>query len=330
MLDLISIFDGLELPHHSNDGGTRFAARPIPEYENHRVAKDSSGTPALLIGVNNSSETPAYNPIRLEHLSILHGATCRVLRADGSVEIGIFTVIRCVDGSAELNDYFLRVMSVILVAIGATPLLADVNQILGTLIELFRALSIPPRKSLQGLWGEVFLISRTRNMRTMVDAWHPAPESLYDFALGLERIEVKTSSKRMRQHHFSLDQLCPPERTKLLIASLFVEKSGGGISVMDLANKIRVTLDNDANRLLKFERLIALTLGNGWRIAAEERFDQQLAEESLAFFEASEVPCVNREMSAKITAVHFESNLSESRPIDIRNYVAKGALFRTI
>ena len=91
------------------------------------------------------------------------------------------------------------------------------------LIELFRAMTTPSRKSVQGLWAELFLIAQSRQPTILVDAWHMLPEDRYDFAMDDQRIEVKSFSGSLRQHHFSLEQLQPPEGVKTLIASMLVE-----------------------------------------------------------------------------------------------------------
>lgn len=69
------------------------------------------------------------------------------------------------------------------------------------LIELFRAIAKPARKSLQGLWAELFLISQACQPAILVDAWHTAPEDSYDFAVDNQRIEVKSFSGQICQHH---------------------------------------------------------------------------------------------------------------------------------
>lgn len=69
------------------------------------------------------------------------------------------------------------------------------------LIELFRAIAKPARKSLQGLWAELFLISRAHQPAILVNAWHTVVEDRYGFAVDNQRIEVKGFSGQIRQHY---------------------------------------------------------------------------------------------------------------------------------
>ena len=116
-------------------------------------------------------------------------------------------------------------------------------------IELFKVLKEPPKKTLQGLWSELFLIYQSNNPKKLVKAWHTVPEEKYDFSLEKLRIEVKSSSTRNRTHHFSLGQLTAPSKCELFVASLFVEILAGGKSVEDLLNEIIGRLDSTSYAL---------------------------------------------------------------------------------
>jgi hypothetical protein len=86
-----------------------------------------------------------------------------------------------------------------------------------------------PRKSVQGLWAELFLMARLRDPSALVAAWHSQLGDLYDFSAGSQRIEVKSAIGRIRRHHFTLEQVLPIPRTRVLIASVLVERGRGYI-----------------------------------------------------------------------------------------------------
>jgi hypothetical protein len=297
-------------------------------YERHRLGKDTQGAPSLLIAVGDTAGRGRPDPIALEHLTIQHGVECRVSRPDGTTEEGRFTVIRCAGRDRALHAYFLRVASAIVASLGAEPAALDVTRTVDRLVELFRAMTMPPRKSMQGLWAELFLIARSREPAILVSAWHMTPEDRYDFSTGEQRIEVKSAAGRVRQHHFTLEQLYPPIGTKLLIASVLVERTGAGPSVVELAEQVRSGVSSTPDFLLHVDRIVGLTLGQGWRQALEERFDRELAEQSLAFFDPSAVPRVGEDVPAGISDVRFKSDLSGSQQVDLAQYRAAGGLFR--
>jgi hypothetical protein len=302
-------------------------ATPIPGYDQHRLSKDAQGKPLLLISIVDARSQKQTAPIVLEHLTVMPDMDCRISRPDGTLEAGRFTVVRCTGADATLQTYFLRIASTIVTSLKNRPTQFDVTYAINRLIELFRAMTKPPRKSVQGLWAELFLISQSRQPAILVNAWHTLPEDRYDFAMDDQRIEVKSVSGRLRQHHFSLEQLHPPEGVKTLVASVFVERSRAGESIVDFVEKIRVRLGNHSDLILHMDTIIALTLGDGWRHISEARFDRRLAKESLAFFEASAIPSVNPNLPVGVSGVRFRSDITGIPTAEISHHRAEGGLF---
>ena len=329
MLNLIELFQSFDSMTTTSDND-RFAASPIPGHTPHRLGKDALGRPLLLISIFKVRSQNQQTPVVLENLTVQHNLNCRVSRPDGTSEEGIFTVVHCTAEDITLQDYFLKVMSTIVISLGDQPTQSDVAHSMNQLIELFRAMAKAPRKSVQGLWAELFLISQARQPAVLIEAWHTVPEDRYDFAMDDQRIEVKSFIGNLRSHHFSLEQLHPPERIKTLVASVSVESSQAGDSIADLREKIQIRLSSNLDPLLHVDRVIALTLGDAWQQASEARFDERLAEESLAFYETSNVPSVNPNLPLGVSTVHFRSDLTDSPTTEISHYSAEHKLFKAV
>lgn len=329
MLNLIKLFQSFDSITTTNDEN-RFAASPIPGYKPHRLGKDAHGKPLLLISTLNVRNQSQLPPIVLEHLRVQYNLNCRVSRPDGTFEEGVFTLVHCTEADATLQDYFLKVMSTIIISLGDQPNQSDVADAMNQLIELFRAMTKVSQKSVQGLWAELFLIAQARQPDILVEAWHIVPEDRYDFAMDNQRIEVKSFSGNIRLHHFSLEQLHPPEGIRALIASVFVENSQAGVSIEDLREKIQTRLINNLEVLLHIDRVIALTLGDAWQQASEARFDERLAEESLAFYETSVIPSVDPNLPSGVSEVRFRSDLTESPIAEILRFPEEHRLFEAV
>ncbi len=329
MLNLIKLFQSFDSITTTNDED-RFAASPIPGYEPHRLGKDGQGRPLLLISTLNVKSQSQLPPIVLEHLRVQYNLNCRVSRPDGTFEEGVFTLIHCTEADATLQDYFLKVMSTIVISLGNQPNQSDVAHAMNQLIELFRAMMNGSQKSVQGLWAELFLIAQAHQPDILVEAWHTAPEDRYDFAMDNQRIEVKSFSGTIRLHHFSLEQLYPPEDVKALVASVPVESSQAGVSIEELREKIQIRLGNNFDALLHIDRVIALTLGNTWQQASDARFDERLAEESLEFYETSVIPSVNPNLPSGVSGVRFRSDLTESPTTEISHFLEEYRLFEAV
>lgn len=188
-------------------------------------------------------------------------------------------------------------------------------------------MSQPARKTVQGLWAELFIIARSGMPAALIRSWHMMPDGCYDFSFGNQRIEVKSASGRIRLHHFTLEQLHPPAGTTLLVASVFVERAGGGVSMISLVEEIRKQVNDDPELLLQLETTVAATLGENWRAAVDDRFDRQLAEDSLQFYESNAIPSVSPNMPVGVSDVRFKSDLTDVAPAVPTTYRALGGLF---
>jgi hypothetical protein len=202
-----------------------------------------------------------------------------------------------------------------------------VKAALQRLVELFRALERPPRKSVLGFWGELFVISRATDVLTTVQAWHLLPEERVDFSLGFQRLEVKAANGRRREHHFALEQLVPVPATRIVIASLLAERSSAGPSVSDLLGSIRSAARDDAELLLHIDGVIAGALGAAWRRAMDERFDDRLAASTLAFFDSGTIPKPTTVPRPEVSEVRFKSDLTRCAETPREALRQEGGLF---
>lgn len=315
--DLQGLYDSLPTPR----GGRtieELAAVQVPGHEGHRIGRDSQGCPLLLLETSDQPSSHRLPPIRLEHLSVQHDLLCRVSspnRAADTADHTRFTVVRCAD--ADLTSYFLRVGTSIITALGPNPSRNKVSEVVGRLAELFQAMSRPPRGSVQGLWAELLIIAKSRDAQVMVEAWRIEPEDRFDFSRGDQRLEVKSASGHERRHHFALEQVRPPENVEALIASVFVERAGGGCSLSTLIDRVQARLRGDPDLALYVDQVVSTTLGTALRRGLEDRFDLQRAEATLAFYRAEDVPSVSPDLPPTISGVRFSADLTEVAPIDL-------------
>jgi hypothetical protein len=305
-----------------DNGQLTFSAVPLPRQEYHKLAKDAAGAPCLLLCVRDTAPRPA--PIRLEHLSVEHNAHCTIHTTEGETE-GHFTILRCHDAPAPLHDLFLRFAAPLLHDLPEHPTPADIHHVVSALVELFRAAATPGTKTVRGLWAELFLIAQADNPGVLVQAWHATPEDRYDFANGPKRIEVKSAGTRVRQHHFSLEQLTPPPGTRVVIASVFTERSAGGASIADLLDRITSMVDSAALQA-QAQRITYLALGNTWREAMTTRFDTELATASLRFVDAAAVPSITAPLPPGVTLLRFCSDLTAAPALSIDDLQGAGGL----
>ena len=324
IVDLVPIFHAL---NRGNDAVARrglFIATPIPGYERHRVAITEGRWPSLLVAARDETPLGFAAPIRLEKLAVEWDRECTISTAGGAEERGCFTVICCTDESHELQSYFLRVAGALVATLGPNPLRLEIVHALESMVELFRVISAPAKKSVQGLWGELFLISQGTRPAALASAWHDRPEERFDFHDGAEVLEVKSAAGYDRVHYFSLEQLRGPAYAMVVVASLFVVRVGAGLSLRELLDRLRLQLCEQPDLVLKVEAIVGSTLGVALREALDESFDEEVAATSLAFYAADAIPSVPKPIPAEVTDVHFKADLTFLEPLDLSQLGGQG------
>lgn len=324
MHDLAAIYRSL--PEFVGTGDS-YAAQPVGSRERYRIGRDPAGNPALLIATEPERRSTAALPLEFSNLSFRPRCQCRLKLVGAHEATQTLAVLKCTTDDPALRDYFLRSLSGTLDALPEIPTEDSVIEAVSRLVELFRALEAPPRKSLQGLWCELLLIARASHIRQAAMAWHSDPAALFDFTAGMQHIEVKSVIGPIRRHHFSLQQLSPPQKADIVIASFLLEESGRGISIAalweELAGRRQLTTEL-RNRLL---HVLTLGLGRDWKKADRVVFDPDSALRNMRLYDASAIPKVSPNIPAEVSEVSFCSELTDTPDISLAAASHKGALF---
>lgn len=317
--DLAALIDRLPMPraHH---GGLAFSVASVAGLAPARIGKSIEGDAVVLFP---SSEPSARRPpVELRHLSVLFGARCRVF--GDTEEEAFFTVVRC-HGDTAVQTYFLHMAKGLLSVLGPNAREAQVEQAVQAFVELFRAATKPPAYALRGLWGELLLIARCTDPIAVFRAWHVTGDERFDFGQGHQRVEVKTSGRSSRAHHFSLDQLTAVG-VDVCLVSIQVEPSAAGRSLLELVDDIssKLTSVDDAMRL---HVTVGAVLGIDWTDYATARFDDSLSSSSIRFYKIEDVPRIQVPLPKAVTQVHFVSDLAASNSMAVADLNAAGGLW---
>jgi hypothetical protein len=328
--EIIRLFESLPLPQPSSTSSCSFTALPLTKGSSHKLGKDEGGCPCLLIATGTAAKAQTRVPLVLENLAVLFDLRCQISSPDVPMQIGTFTVLKCVAADVVVRSYFLSLLPGISAAIGRTNERSKVAAVIEDLVELFRALSATPKKEIQGLWGEMLIIHEAKDPIALAGAWRSQTGDCYDFNKGSERIEVKTTSQKPRRHHFSLDQLCPPAGTRLVVASIMIQRSGAGLSVFDLLDAIQHKTSRQPQLHLRMIRQLHDTLGNSWQSARNVTFDYEAAVESLRYYEGSRIPKISLPLPEAISHVSFVADFQGISPIALKSLANSGVLFRAL
>jgi len=308
MLSIESRFASLASPPPQSG---ELTADRVPGSRVHRVAKDAQGRACFVVAAQ--SDVSDCAPVELQNLSIRYQVRCRIREVGGKQQEGVFTLITYTGPDKALRELFLRAVHDVLRRVGDRCRVSELSDGLDGLVRLFAALARPQRKTVQGLWAELFVIVAATDPCKLVEAWHAEPQDRYDFNAGTQRLEVKSASGRLRKHHFSLSQLEPPEGSTVVVVSLLMERAGAGTSLGELCGRARRLLTRRHDLQQRVDSVVADSLGESLSQALEVAFDEELARESLAFIATESIPRIARPLHAAITEVAFAVDVSACR-----------------
>lgn len=278
----------------------------------HKLGKSDEGYPKFFICINEST-SQVKNIIR-ELLTVEYNQKCRIESDDGQIE-NTYAIITLHSIERTLQSSFLDIVMTMLNNMKALPSRKELAVEVENLITIFSAIQNPPVKKMQGLWGELLIIEQSKYPDILINAWHNSPNAKFDFTLGRDKIEVKTTSSENRIHKFSLDQLNPSANSRLLIASITVRESGegnGGKSIRNLFDSIYAKVTGSKERLHLYE-VMAGTIGRDIIKIDSVFFDYTEAIDTLDYFRAQDIPHIDKkDIPAGVTEVKFLSNLSNA------------------
>jgi hypothetical protein len=297
------------LPQALDSQPIRYHVLPIRNAAGHYFGRTSDGFPCMLLG---SRDRAARAPIRLAAIEVSFAALCRIAIPDEAERMETLTAVCCTSTDPEMQGYFVHVCETILRIVGPAPCLRDIVEAVRRLVDLFQKLSRPPRRSIAGLFAELFVIHAASAPSAAVRAWRSTVDDRFDFSIDDLRLEVKAGSTRQRAHHFSLEQCMPPPGTTGILVSLFVETSGGGLALLDLMRGIEQQLGGECDLVMKLQEATADALGASAPAAFQMRFDEKLARTSLQLYDLLAVPAVRAGIPAEVSQVRFRADLSRT------------------
>lgn len=307
--------------------GDIFVIASLPSIKNHKIGVTQNGQPLFFIKCENNTKSTTLDT-NLEFISVQFNRQCQLINQRGKIEEGIYTIILLKTDIEYLQEYFLKIVLILLNKLSDRPLLKDLKVEIDKLINLFSKFTKPPLKTIQGLWAELLVIEQSKNPDYLIQTWHNSIADKYDFNDGIDKIEVKSTVKNRRIHSFSIEQLIPNSSSKLIIVSIFTIETGIGKNIMDLVKRIEENI-KDKNLGFRLNELVALTLGKDFEKSYDVFFDYKFALDSIHFYNSCDIPTIsNNLIPSNIMNIRFDCDLSNVKTTNKKG--AKSKLFNAL
>lgn len=284
-------------------------AENYPHFNNHKIGIDSSLQPLVLIYSNNLPTFKAA-PRKLNLIEIAFNQLCVVGNLECGSKEARYTILKLKSDNPDLQDYFLKICTLILSILGDIPKVEKVQREVVKVIELFSNLSNPPKKTIQGLFAELIIINESTHSDLLVEAWHTNNYDLDDFNDGKCCLEVKSTIEKERIHSFSHNQLINKDHNSF-VASTLIKYSGAGTSLMQLADRIELKLTEIKNKI-KLNEIITSVIGKDFNLISDVLFDYEYSASSVKLYKTNKIYRIDDAAIPKeVTGVSYFVNLSQ-------------------
>jgi len=316
-----------DLQHKGTNNKDSFSVASLPFSRKNKIGISSKGYPMFFIECNDATYSLDIN---LELISVLFNRTCRLLENNKQSD-NIYTIISLKTENIDFQQYFLEVVCIVLEQLPENPSHRQLKAEIQKLIELFSRFNRPPRKTIQGLWAELFVIEQAQYPEYLIQSWHSLPEDKFDFNDGHDKIEVKSTSTARRIHSFALEQLNPNKNSNLLIASVFVIQTGQGKNIFDLIDSICKRVQN-LQLQFRLNEILSQTLGSDFDKVFDVYFDYQQAADTLTYYDFKDIPTIkSNDIPEEISNIHFDCDISHVGTIKEKFFdTSQNSLFRSI
>lgn len=326
MSDTVALFAALAPP----PDGIRLSAVRFGPVSPYHIARDAHGDPALVVDFAPGAGT-APPPIRLRHLEYLPRVSATLWEADsGSSVTREVLVVWCRESDAELRRHFLRLAESIVEQLGQAPTIEEADRALRSLVEIFRSMDRSARQTAAGLWGELLVIAESPDVEAAVAAWRSDPRERHDFVWGADCVEVKSTTKPVREHEVALDQLLVPPGGTGVLASVLLVPNQGGTSAAELMRQASSRMKPSSEARARLRAIVAATIGDAWRDLDRVRFDKGAARASIRLYDFNRVPSVGRAVPPEVSSVRFTVDVSNVEAIGTKQASLASKLCRAL
>lgn len=175
-------------------------------------------------------------------------------------------------------------------------------------------------KELQGLFAELYMILHLLEKSCDISCfWQSRNMMKFDFSVSeKKRLEIKSTLKSSRTHHFNHDQLLT-EAYDIRIASFMLRKSDYGLSLEDIIELIQDKCADNYALLMHIETSIAHVDKD---LLQGIRYDEIYLKENLKYYNAKDIPHFNEKTPDGVFNAEYDCcldtspALSEERIID--------------
>lgn len=285
------------------------------EESNQYFGKDIDGNIVFMM----KSSSPRISPVHQETKSLrfIFNKKC-VLQFVGKTDIGVMHVLTCKDKELEKIMAFIRLTKSF--SINDSGLdqyyLAKLFSSISALFDKRRKVT---ESEIQGLFAELYTILHLRNIGCdIAQYWQSRNKMKFDFSLNTQRrLEVKSTLKNERIHHFRHDQLLS-DLYDIKIISIMLRKTDCGVTLRDVVEQIRNFYSNNFALMLHIENTISQIDEDFLYVI---KYDEPYLKSNIRFYDAKDIPHFNEKSPDGVFNAEYDCHLSTAQCLPQENII---------
>lgn len=173
---------------------------------------------------------------------------------------------------------------------------------------------------LQGLFGELFVLYYFKSVLNVniSDFYQSTNKMKFDFSISdTKKIEIKTTLKQERIHHFKNEQL-NNLRYDIKVVSLMMQKDDKGLSLLTLIQHCKNLFSDSLTTLLNIEKIVRTCETSDLESIV---FNEKHLIDNIKIFDSIEIPKIKEKTETGIFNIEFDSNLSNSNSLSTQEVI---------
>lgn len=293
----------------------------LVQYNNNvLVGVDKYGNCSLVI----ESSTPNRNQImqRTKMLSL----ECNVgvtYKSNDSTNSSIVHVLKCYSKETEDISLFLELSTLFIIEGDCSD--EHISDVFRTMLNFFKCNNEPSDIELQGIFAELYAIKYFKDTIHLEKYWQSKDKLKYDFSISETlKIEVKSTIKSNRIHHFKHEQLMT-NLYDIYVISFMLKHDDSGLSLYDLLIEAKELFKNDPRRLIKINSVLKNTSKS--RLLAM-CYEDAYTKSKMKVYRACDIPKFKQATPNGVSNAEYDCDLENINHIEIQEFVKEILLKR--
>ena len=284
--------------------------------ENVLYGKDKDGNAVFIMRSHDEKQLPLCQETK--SLRFFFNKKCK-LEEENNTREEVAHILVCKSSSKEKLEAFIRLTYAFSEQVDKDDCYY-LPRLFSSLSGLFDKERNISEIELQGLFAELYVILFFEdNGCSIASFWQSRSKMKFDFSISeTKRIEIKSTLKSERVHHFRHEQLLS-ELYDIKIVSVMLQKNDCGISILDVVERIRKSHANNFPLLLRIENITSqveeLQLKN-------LKYDETFIEQHIRFYDAQNVPHFNEKTPEGVFNAEYDCSFENIDKMSFEDIVS--------